>query len=142
MIILSPNPATQSFSVIPRDYLTTFILSIRDDSTNIVKHYEITGATQVGNYLTFTNTFNPVLVNDHFYDIILGVANSYWNTNIELWQDDQTLWNVDDTSDGVIYKDRIFCTNQDIDQENNDYYDLNKGEYNTYDGYDNTYIVI
>ena len=36
----------------------------------------------------------------------------------------------------------IFCSDQDIDQDNNDYYDLNDGQYTTYDGSDNTYIVI
>ena len=117
-------------------------MSIRDDSTNVVKTYQINGATQVGNYLTFTNIFNPILVENHFYDVTLETANSFWNTNFNLWQNDTTLWNVDDTNDGVIYKDRVFCTDQDIDQNNNDYYNLNKGQYTTYNGYDNTYIVI
>jgi hypothetical protein len=142
MIILSTSAAAQNLKVIARDYLDSFIMSIRDDSTNVSKHYEITGATTVGNYLTFTNIFNPVLVENHFYDVTLGVANSLWNTNIKLWQDDQTLWNVDDTSDGVIYKDKIFCTDQDIDQENNDYYKINKGQYISSNSYDNTYLVI
>lgn len=142
MIILTTSSTAQTLKVIPRDYLNAFILSIRDDSTNIVKHYEISGATTIGNYLTFTNVFSPILVENHFYDITLGVSNSFWNTNIKLWQDDQTLWNVDDTSDGVIYKDKIFCTDQDIDQENNDYYKINKGQYTHYNGYDNTYLVI
>jgi len=142
MIILTTSATAQTLSVIPRDYLTDFIMSIRDDSTNVVKTYQITGATQVGNYLTFTNIFNPILVENHFYDVTLETANSFWNTNFNLWQNDTTLWNVDDTNDGVIYKDRVFCTDQDIDQNNNDYYNLNKGQYTTYNGYDNTYIVI
>jgi len=142
MIILTTSASAQTLNVIARDYLSAFILSIKDDSTNIVKHYEISGATTLGNYLSFTNIFDPILVENHFYDITLGVANSFWNTNIKLWQDDQTLWNVDDTSDGVIYKDKIFCTDQDIDQENNDYYKINKGQYTKYNGYDNSYLVI
>jgi len=142
MIILSTSAAAQNLKVIARDYLDSFIMSIRDDSTNVVKTYQITGATQVGNYLTFTNIFNPILVENHFYDVTLETANSFWNTNFNLWQNDTTLWNVDDTNDGVIYKDRVFCTDQDIDQNNNDYYNLNKGQYTTYNGYDNTYIVI
>jgi hypothetical protein len=41
-----------------------------------------------------------------------------------------------------IYQDRIFCTDQDIDQLNkNDHYQINEGQYTTYNGYDNTYIV-
>ena len=58
MIILSTSAAAQNLKVIARDYLDSFIMSIRDDSTNVSKHYEITGATTVGNYLTFTNIFN------------------------------------------------------------------------------------
>ena len=142
MIILTTSATAQTLSEIPRDYLTDFIMSIRDDSTNVVKTYQINGATQVGNYLTFTNIFNPILVENHFYDVTLETANSFWNTNVKLWENDTTLWNVDDASDGVIYKDRIFCTDQDIDQNNNDYYNLNKGQYTTYNGYNNTYIVI
>ena len=71
MIILTTSATAQTLSVIPRDYLTDFIMSIRDDSTNVVKTYEINGATQVGNYLTFTNIFNPILVENHFYDLTL-----------------------------------------------------------------------
>ncbi len=41
-----------------------------------------------------------------------------------------------------IYNDKIFCTDQDINQLNgNDHYQLNKGEYVHYNGFDNTYQV-
>ena len=142
MIILSTSANAQTLSVIPREYVSSFVMTVRDDSTNVAETYNITTATQVGNYLTFTNIFNPILVENHFYDVTLETANSFWNTNVKLWENDTTLWNVDDASDGVIYKDRIFCTDQDIDQNNNDYYNLNKGQYTTYNGYNNTYIVI
>jgi len=117
MIILTTSAAAQSISVIPRSYLSTFDLSIRDDSTNVEKTYSITNALISGNYLNFSNIFNPILVENHFYDLTL-------------------------TSNGkVIFKDRIFCTDQNIDQLNNDYYDLNENEYLSYNGYDNTYKV-
>lgn len=118
MIILTTSAAAQSISVIPRSYLSTFDLSIRDDSTNVEETYNITNAVISGNYLNFSNIFSPILVENHFYDLKL-------------------------TSNGeVIFKDRIFCTDQDIDQLNNDYYDLNSNEYLNYNGYDNTYKVI
>jgi hypothetical protein len=142
MIILSTSASAQTLKVIPRDYIADFVMRVRDDSTNVIKSYTIENASQVGNYLQFTNVFNPILVENHFYDLTLETAYSFWNTNVKLWQNNTTLWNVDDKDDAVIYKDKIFCTNQDIDQENNDYYNLNKGQYTTYDGYDNTYIVI
>ena len=141
MIILTTSSNAQTLKVIPRDYLSTFVMSIKDDSTNIAKHYEITGATTSGNYLSFTNIFNTKLIENHFYDITLGIANSFWNTNIKFWQDDQTLWNVDDTSDGVIYKDKIFCTAQSTDQTNNESYSVNKDEYKSKSG-NNDFIIL
>ena len=121
MIILKTLATAQPFAVIPRSYHTDFIMDIRDDSTNVTVSYEITGAllpTTRGK-LRFTNIFSPVLVEGHFYDM-------------ELYVGDKT---------NSIYKDRIFCTDQVIDQSNNDYYKLNDGQFTTYDGYDNTYIV-
>lgn len=117
MIILTTSATAQSLSVIPRSYVSTFTLSIRDDSTNVEKTYSITNAVNSGNYLNFNNIFDPILVENHFYDLKL-ISNGE-----------------------VIFKDRIFCTDQDIDQLNNDHYDLNSNEYLDYDGYDNTYLV-
>jgi len=117
MIILTTSETAQSLSVIPRSYVSTFTLSIRDDSTNVEKTYSITNAVNSGNYLNFNNIFDPILVENHFYDLKL-ISNGE-----------------------VIFKDRIFCTDQDIDQLNNDHYDLNSNEYLDYDGYDNTYLV-
>ena len=118
MIILTTSATAQSLSVIPRSYESTFTLSVRDDSTNVEKTYSITNAVNSGNYLNFNNIFDPILVENHFYDLKL-ISNGE-----------------------VIYKDRIFCTDQDIDQSNNDYYNLNSNEYLDYNSYDNTYLVI
>ena len=118
MIILTTSAAAQSISVIPRIYLSTFDLLIRDDSTNVQETYNITNAVISGNYLNFSNIFTPILTENHFYDLIL--------TSESL---------------GVIFKDRIFCTDQDIDQLNNDYFNLNENEYLSYNGHDNTYKV-
>ena len=117
MIILTTSATAQSLSVIPRSYVSTFTLSIRDDSTNVEKTYSITSAVNSGNYLNFNNIFDPILVENHFYDLKL-ISNGE-----------------------VIYKDRIFCTDQDIDQSNNDYYNLNSNKYLDYNDYDNTYLV-
>ena len=98
MIVLTTSTLAQAFKVIPRTYADEFTLSIRDDSTNVTVTYSITGATVSGNYVTYQNTFSPILVENHFYDMTL-----YVETNI-------------------IFKDRIFCTDQTINQVNNDYY--------------------
>ena len=63
--------------------------------------------------------------------------------NYSFWNLYDQIWNLDSEQIDDIYKDRIFCTDQDVDQLNkNDHYELNKGQYLTYDGYDNTYLVI
>jgi CMP-N-acetylneuraminic acid synthetase len=42
----------------------------------------------------------------------------------------------------VIYKDKVFCTDQTINQTNNDYYSINKDEYVQEDSFDNDYIIL
>jgi len=71
MIILTTSATAQSLSVIPRSYLGTFTMAIRDDSTNVTVDYQITSAITSGNYLNFNTIFAPVLVENHFYDIEL-----------------------------------------------------------------------
>ena len=140
MIILTTSATAQSLSVIPRSYTSIFSVVVRDDSTNIPITYNIYDGVTSGNYLNFNNAFS--LVEGHFYDIELY----YGDYERRVEEDGGTLESVqcntlfnDSTS---IYKDRIFCTDQVIDQLNDDIYDLNKGQYTSYDGYDNTYIVI
>ena len=53
------------------------------------------------------------------------------------------IWQTDSNQKERIYKDRIFCTDQDIDQLNdNDHYEINKGQFTTNNSYDNEYIVV
>tara|TARA_R110000744_G_scaffold84129_2_gene164743 strand:- start:1813 stop:2244 length:432 start_codon:yes stop_codon:yes gene_type:complete len=142
MIILNTSPAVKTLSVIPRSYNSDFVMSIRDDSTNTTVFYTITGATTVGNFLEFQNAFNTLLIENHFYDIHLYINSSFWNTNIELWDFYDVLWQDDSDYLEVLFKDKIFCTNQDIDQlSNNDYYQLNKDVYDPYNGFNNQYTV-
>ena len=73
------------------------------------------------NYLVVSKALSPVLVEGRFYDLTLKEGAN------------------------VIYKDKIFCTNQTVNQANNDYYTVNSGEYTTPTGddkYDNDYIII
>ncbi len=142
MIVLTTTTLEQTLKVIPRTYGTQFTLSVRDDSTNVITYYDITSTTTSGDYLNFNNTFNPVLVENHFYDLRLYADYNFWNTNYLLWENDNLFWNVDRTTDVTFFRDRIFCTDQEIDQIEDQYYDLNKGQYTTYNGYDNTYLVI
>mgnify|MGYP003624598369 FL=1 len=142
MIILNSSAASQSISVIPRRYDSDFIMSIRDDSTNTTEFYTVTGAVTVNNYLQFQQAFTALLVENHFYDIHLYINSSFWNTNLELWDFYDVLWQDDTDYVEVLFKDKIFCTDQDINElTDNDYYQLNKGVYDSYDGFNNQYTV-
>jgi hypothetical protein len=142
MIVLTTSTLAQAFKVIPRTYVDEFTLSVRDDSTNVTQTYEITTGVTSGNYLTFSQAFSPVLVEGHFYDIKLYSDPNFWNTNYFLWELYNEIWNIDTTNIVDIFKDRIFCTDQDIDQMDNLYYNLNKNQYITDNSYNNDYIVV
>ena len=146
MIILTTAASAQTLSIIPREYVDSFSMDIRDDSTNVTKQYDITKAgnsiATVGNYMNFNATFNPILVENHFFDFRLYIDYNFWNTNYSLWNFYEVKWNTDDGQVVDIYNDKIFCTDQDVDQLNqNDYYKLNKGQYTHYNGFNNTYTV-
>jgi hypothetical protein len=142
MIVFKTTASAQNFKVIPRTYGSQFTLSLRDDSTNVTTVYEINNAVTTGNYLTFSQAFNPVLVEGHFYDLELYTDPNFWNTNYSLWENYNEFWNVDNTNIVDIYKDKIFCTDQEIDQMDNLYYNINQGQFITDNSYNNDYIVI
>ena len=73
MIVLRTLATAQTINIIPREYSAAFSVDIRDDSTNVIKIYEVTNAVTSGNYLQFNLTFDPVLVKNHFYDFRLYV---------------------------------------------------------------------
>tara|TARA_R110002167_G_scaffold166439_1_gene363486 strand:+ start:205 stop:648 length:444 start_codon:yes stop_codon:yes gene_type:complete len=146
MIILTTSASAQVLKVIPREYADSYTMTVRDDSTNVVKSYDITTAgnavATVGNYLTFNATFNPVLVENHFFDLKLFIDYNFWNTNYSLWELYEVKWNTDDGQIVDIFNDKIFCTDQNIEQlDENDYYKLNKDQFTFYNGFDNTYTV-
>ena len=128
MILLKPQ-AENRFTCIPREYATTALMFIRDDSTNVgVKYDLVPRVNGVGNifidkdtYVIYNNVYEN-LVEGHFYDITL-----YSNYEERI----------------VIFKDRAFCTAQKNDiQKTNDFYKVNKDQYTEYDGFNNDYIVI
>ena len=129
MILLYPQ-ATNRFVCIPREYVTSAFMTIRDDSTNVSVDYTLVPRVDgVGNigierdfYIIYNSEYEN-LVEGHFYDLTL-----YSNYEEGI----------------VIYKDRIFCTAQkaEIDADNNYFYKVNKDQYTEYDGFNNDYIVI
>ena len=78
---------------------------------------------------------------NHFYNIELFSDFAFWNTIIVYGKTFNELWNDTSNFKNVFYRDRIFCTDQLVDQKNGDFYDLNKGQFVTTDAYNNEYIV-
>ena len=109
----------QTFKVIPREYVTNATLTIRDDSSNVNKTY--TGLTQTisVNHLQVPITFSPVLTEGRYYDLTLKKPNG-----------------------NIIYKDKIFCTDQTINQAADQDYTVNKNEYTSDASYDNDFIIL
>ncbi len=164
MIILSTATSAQTFQFIPRFYVLSGTLIVRDEETNIVQ----TNTVPLGRLGGFAS-INVALTLEEgkFYEIELTSLGSNWNTVFELWNNititwDQALtaigstwgnaqeeWNLatskwEDPREAVeqtIYKDRIFCTDQTISQRASEYYDSIKGLYKVSTQGDNTYKV-
>jgi hypothetical protein len=118
MIHLSTSASSQTMKIIPRSYASTINMILRDDSTNTSTTYSSISTSTDKNYLVIAQALSPVLVEGRFYDMTIKEGTA------------------------IIYKDKIFCTDQTVNQENNDYYSVNSGEYTTEDSYDNDYIII
>jgi hypothetical protein len=122
MILFNPQ-ATNKFTCIPREYVTSAFMTIRDDSTNVVVDYTLEIANiEINNdkYVVIYGKYKN-MVEGHFYDL--------------------TLYS-DEEKTNVIYRDRIFCTAQDINQTTNNHYKINEGQFTSYDGYNNDFIVV
>ena len=128
MILFKPQ-ADNEFNCIPREYVTTAVMILRDDSTNVKVKYALEPRVNgVGNIFIVNDTYNIYypqyenLVEGHFYDITL-----YSNYEEGI----------------VMFKDRAFCTAQKNDiQKANNFYKINKDQYTEYNGFNNDYIVI
>jgi len=114
MITLTTTTEAQTLKIIPRNYATNVSMILRDDTTNTDVTYSITTTTE-RNYLVITQELN--LKEGRYYDLTIKEGTD------------------------IIYKDKIFCTDQTIDQETNNYYSINKDQYVTQSS-DNDYIVI
>jgi len=108
MIVLKEQGTDQTFKFIPREY-TADSLVLTNETTNASTTYVITvsrvdyndNVDTAGLYLSVTDTFT--LKEDNFYSLV-----------------------VKNGSD-VIYRDKVFCTNQTVSD-----FTVNSGEFNTY----------
>ena len=114
MIHLIPSVSEQTIQILPREYTTSIVVLLRDDSTNSETYLELPTSVINGNYLDITSIFT--LSEGRFYDLVVY--------KVELGYVLANLTELD-----VIYKDKIFCTAQDLDQNTNTFYTPNESEY-------------
>ena len=116
MKVLSTTASAQTIKIIPRSYASSVTIIVRDQSTNASTTYSSVSTSTDKNYLVISQAFSPNLVEGRFYDMTIKEGSN------------------------VIYKDKVFCTDQTISS-----YTVNSSEYTIPTGndvFDNDYIVI
>lgn len=113
MIILQSSTNSQTFSFIPREYTqgTTYTIKIKNESTN----------TEV--FSSTTTTFTEV---DYYYQ---------YSSIFTLVEDTMYMLEINNSSE-TVFKDKIFCTNQNVTT-----YNVHKNEF-TENTVANDFIVL
>jgi hypothetical protein len=112
MKVLLETATPQVLSFIPREYLNIVNYTLTNESTNVTTSFTNIDAVTNGAYLELTEVF----------DLKEGVFYNYDITN--------------PNDNDLLYRGRIFCTNQDIDT-----FSMNKDEYIEDDSKNNEYII-
>lgn len=118
MIVLTTSTGTQNFRFIPRVFTTDITVKFTDDITFDDLTTTEVSTTQVGDYINHSFTLTGLKEN-RFYTL-----------------------RVQDNSSNVIYKDKLFVTNQGTDQLSKEKYTINKDVYVEKSTGENDYIVI
>jgi hypothetical protein len=142
MKILTTSAAAQTLTFVPRSYPSSVTVSIRDNSTNTTTRTQNVTLTRVKNNATVSTTYT--LVEGRFYDlkIIEGIG-ALWNQFTTNWEAATDNWENIISSEKDVYLDKVFCTDQTIDQSDNKYYTINDGEYTETTSYpEDDYIII
>ena len=142
MKILTTSTSAQTLTFAPRSYPSEVIVSLRDSSTNTTTRTQNVTLTQTNDKASISTTFS--LKEGRFYDLsILEGLGALWNTYTTEWQLATDNWESITTSEESIYLDKIFCTDQTVNQADNDYYTINSGQYTQTTSYpDDDYIII
>ena len=138
MIVLTTTTSEQTFEIITREYVTDATICIRDESTN----EEICVLT-TGQFWN-TNTFDWNLANYDWEDtagIVITNDLMYITMNLNLVESRFYDIKISNLTGTVIFRDKIFCTDQTIDQATNNYYDMNLGQYTINTSGNNDYII-
>jgi len=164
MIYLSTASSAQTFTFIPESFVINARLEVKDEETGLVqtnlvpitrlsgyaainvaltleesKFYEIKVVSIGSNWDDVTQSWN--LLSTNWEDGITR-SGSAWNFATNSWNETTGDWDsVREPKDLIIYRDRLFCTNQTISQGANEYYDVYKDVYNPSTAGDNKYKV-
>lgn len=112
MKILLDSSNNQTLSFIPRSYPATIDYTLIEEGTNRTVEGTSIATISISGFLTISQQFQ--LTRDKFYSIDI----------------------FDNSDDTLIFRDKIFCTNQDVKE-----YSINEGEYTEDETYDNDYII-
>lgn len=138
MKVLKPTTDTQTIKLIPRNYSQSTTVQLRDDQTNVTTVYTPT-VTKEEDYQVYSTVWN--VEEGHYYDLLVQNDFDIWSQNSDEWALSVNTW------DDVNYKvqtnivDKVFCTDQEIDQSEDKEYSINKGVYKSDLSYDNEYII-
>lgn len=135
---LTTSIGEQTIRIIPRAYPDEITLTLRDDSTNTSVSYTIES-------LRWENINDDWNLADYTWETTKGmyVENGYLYITNNYALVEGRFYDLTIASSGeVIYKDKVFCTDQTVDQDTNSYYSVNDSVYTTENSYDNDYIII
>ena len=119
MIVMTTATSDKQIYFIPREYATSDLsVDLTDDITGVEINPDSQTYTRQGDYLKAVVAYTG-LKEDRFYTL-----------------------RATKTSGDVIYKDKVFVTNQTIDQVNNEAYTINENEYTEQQTSNNDYIVL
>ena len=164
MIYLSTATSAQTFTFIPREYVINARLEVTDEETGLVQTVNVP-INQVGLYSSINVALT--LQESKFYEIkVTSIGsnwedvNQFWNLTTINWEQgitrtgaawnfasdswNETTGNWDDVRaprEVIIYRDRLFCTDQTISQGANEYYDVDKDVYKVSTSGTNLYKV-
>jgi len=142
MKILTTSTDNQTLTFIPRAYPSTVIVTMRDNSTNTTTRTNSVTLTRTNDDASITQAY--ALKEGRFYDLnILEGVGSLWNQYTTQWEAATGVWESIISTEKSVYLDKVLCTDQTINQVDNDYYTINQGEYTESTSYpDDDFIII
>lgn len=138
MKVLKPTTDTQSIKVIPRNYILTTSVELRDDQTNESITYTPT-VVKDNDYLVYSDSYT--LLEGHFYDFLVQNDFDRWDQNTDFFNLSDNTWDDLNFKIEKNVVDKIFCTEQEIDQAEQKEYTINKGIYKSDTSFDKEYII-